>query len=146
MWSMGTDKDGYGRMFFNGKYRRTHQIAWIITHGPIPEGHCVCHTCDTPGCVRPDHLFLGTNLDNILDRQKKGRQATGDKVHNVSHARLCGNANGYAKLTWAKVRRIRHEFQDGATKTALSRKYGVDRTNIYQVVTNKTWIEAEVTD
>lgn len=82
-WTAGGDKaDGYGRIRAGGRGTPTllaHRAAWEITFGPIPDGLEVCHTCDTPRCVRPDHLFLGTSLQNNQDMVAKGRQAKGER-------------------------------------------------------------------
>ena len=66
----------YGSFYFKGKTRRAHRVSWILHNGEIPKGMCVCHHCDNPKCVRPDHLFLGTYKDNIWDAIKKGRSGT----------------------------------------------------------------------
>ena len=77
-WTGVKDKNGYGRVFFRGKQRFTHTVSWILTHGIAPEnGYGVLHKCDNPPCVRPDHLFLGTQLDNMQDAKAKGRVAQG---------------------------------------------------------------------
>ena len=73
LWTGGTYK-GYGYMSTPpGMSRLVHRTYWEILNGPIPHKMCVCHTCDTPSCVRPDHLFLGTHTDNMRDRAAKGR-------------------------------------------------------------------------
>ena len=90
------DKDGYIRIKRNGKLWLLHRWIYEKWYGKIPEGICVCHTCDNPGCINPDHLFLGTQNDNIKDSIKKGRWP--DKI---------GETNGRAILTEYKVREIR---------------------------------------
>jgi hypothetical protein len=77
-WTAGTQSEGYGR-FYNGTTTvPAHRYSHELVHGPIAEGLEVCHRCDNPHCVRPDHLFVGTHLENMQDRHQKGRYATGD--------------------------------------------------------------------
>lgn len=78
LWTKGVDKDGYGqcretKWGYKLKVSRAHQLAYIAYVGPIPDGLCVCHKCDTPRCCNPKHLFLGTNEENRQDMVKKGR-------------------------------------------------------------------------
>ena len=73
LWTGFRDLAGYGRMRADGTYRLTHRVAWEVKHGPIPEGMLVTHTCDNPPCCNPDHLKLGTHLDNARDRIERGR-------------------------------------------------------------------------
>ena len=77
-WTASRDRNGYGRLNFLGRSRLAHRVAWILTHGAIPLGTpCVLHECDNPPCVNPDHLFLGTQADNIHDAVQKGRLVFG---------------------------------------------------------------------
>lgn len=66
---------GYGKFTYNGRMYLAHRLSWILTNGPIPDGLGVLHSCDNPPCVNPDHLFLGTQLDNMRDASNKGRCA-----------------------------------------------------------------------
>lgn len=73
LWLGGWDKEGYGRISKEGVQTKAHRAFYEIHVGQIPAGMLVCHRCDTPSCVNPNHLFLGTNRDNVLDKVKKGR-------------------------------------------------------------------------
>lgn len=73
LWNGPSDKDGYGRIFFDGRNDQAHRIAWRLDGRTIPAGHYLCHHCDNPKCVRPDHLFVGTPQDNVDDMIRKGR-------------------------------------------------------------------------
>lgn len=78
IWTGAPDKDGYGFLMVrpgDGKVSvvKAHRMAYEREYGPIPSGLCVLHRCDNPACVRPSHLFLGTQLDNLADMRAKGR-------------------------------------------------------------------------
>lgn len=72
-WKAYTDKDGYGIFSLQNKNHRAHKLAYLWNKGEIPEGLNVCHSCDNPSCVNPDHLWLGTQKDNQQDMAQKGR-------------------------------------------------------------------------
>lgn len=77
LWVGSRTRDGYGLVVVQRSMRRVahlaHRIAWEMHNGPIPDGACVCHRCDQPLCIRPDHLFLGTHTENMRDAAAKGR-------------------------------------------------------------------------
>ena len=72
-WVAGRDADGYGAISHNRIQLKAHRLSWELENGPIPERICVLHHCDNPSCVRPDHLWLGTQAENMADRNQKGR-------------------------------------------------------------------------
>jgi HNH endonuclease len=74
----GTVEQRYGKFKTGGVYHEAHRLVYELSFGPIPDGLMVLHTCDNMGCVRPDHLFLGTASDNVMDMITKGRHVHGD--------------------------------------------------------------------
>lgn len=92
-WAGGLMWDGYGAFHRDGDgsvKQRAHRISWEYSNGPIPSGMLVCHRCDNPRCVRPEHLFLGTDQDNVDDMMSKGRHAS----HN-SRKTHCKRGHGF---------------------------------------------------
>lgn len=122
LWKGALTPSGYGVFQIMYDTFRAHRVAWTIANGPIPDGMCVCHTCDNPACVRPDHLWLGTVSDNNQDKAKKGRVKT-----------------GWNKLNEQSVREIRQKAVAGAKQSVLAAEYGVTATQIHWVVRRKVW-------
>lgn len=77
VWTASKFNSGYGKITFNERQMGAHRASWLVFRGDIPAGICVLHKCDNRPCVNPDHLFLGTNLDNVRDKQAKGRARPG---------------------------------------------------------------------
>lgn len=78
-WKEGRFTRGYGSFWLNGRSVISSRVAWELSFGPIPRGMIVCHACDNPPCCNPAHLWIGTDEDNMTDRDTKGRQASGDR-------------------------------------------------------------------
>jgi len=127
LWT-GTTTGGYGRVRRGKRTHYAHRVAYELLVGPIPEGVCVLHRCDTPPCVNPAHLFLGTIADNNQDMVQKGR---GIAKSGEQHCR--------ARLTEDDVLAIRARAAAGETQRPLAREYGVDQATISNIVTRKSW-------
>ncbi len=80
LWTGCVNNKGYGALYIRGKVEGAHRAYWEVYNGSIPDNMCVLHTCDNPPCVNPDHLFLGTQSDNMIDKIKKGRDHNTNKT------------------------------------------------------------------
>lgn len=134
-WLGKKDSHGYGeiRIFEEGKRERklekAHRISWrLMFHKSIPKGVFICHHCDNPGCVNPYHLFLGTHLDNMLDKKHKGR-CNSPK----------GESHSFHKLTEQQVKEIKSIKIKYGDLTRLAKKYGVTKQAIKLIVNGKNW-------
>lgn len=127
LWQGATVTGGYGLFRLDGHNQLAHRVAYALTYGPIPDDVLAGHHCDTPACCRPDHLFLGTHLENARDRDSKGRLPL-------------GNGRAGAKLTPGDVQEIRRRHAAGeATQGELAHAFGVDRSKISRIVARKSW-------
>lgn len=102
-----------------------HRYSWELAYGPLPPGALVLHRCDTPACVRPDHLFSGTVADNIADKVQKGRQQRGERA-------------GGARLTNAQAAALRADAS-GMTGVQLSDKYGISRASVSRILNRRRY-------
>lgn len=115
------------------RHIKAHRVSWDLAYGAIPQGVMVLHRCDVPHCVRPDHLFLGKQADNMADMMKKGR--------GVQHT---GVDHGNAKFTKQQVDNIRKRYRKGAKKGSgaagvIAAEFGVDRHTIQRIAIGKTY-------
>lgn len=127
-WVANTTPTGYGMFWFKGKMRRAHRVAWILTNGPIPDGLCVCHRCDNPGCMNPQHLFLATQEGNIQDRVQKGRSA-----------RPRGEEINTAKITAKQAVEIRRRTDEGEVPARIAEDYPISRRMVAAIKNRENW-------
>ncbi len=137
LWTAGCTGNGYGAFKDCGKSFAAHRLAYELAYCRVPDGMVVCHTCDTPKCVNPSHLFLGTHADNAADRNRKNRQSTGDRVS--PERRPHGETHHSAKLTEVQVRTIRSMALAGTPCPEIALKFGVDRQTIWKITRNRIW-------
>lgn len=129
LWTGSIGGPGYGQLSVGGRPTTTHTYSWKLHRGPIPEGLWVLHHCDVQHCVRPSHLFLGTQQDNIADQVAKGRQVRGEKSY---HAVLSEEIVRKARLLyvpWSRTHGV----------VALAKLFGVSATALYEVVNGNNW-------
>lgn len=158
LWTAAKHVQGYGLFQYTTRTtRRAHRVAWEFKNGPIPPGKDVLHHCDVEACVRNDHLYLGTSVENARDRVVRGRAAKGKRHGSVTcpgslpsgekhYAKqrpelvLRGEQHGRALLTEEQVRAIRAEHTGAYGELPkLAKKYGVGKAVIERIVRFETW-------
>lgn len=128
LWEGYKNNCGYGEFKVNNKMTKAHRFSWSYYYGEIPAGLYVLHSCDNPGCVNPEHLFLGTPKDNAIDRQKKDRGY-----------RPRGEKCAHAKLKNEDVIKIRNRINNNETVMKIAKDYNVSWTTINSIKKQKTW-------
>lgn len=126
LWTAGKFTKGYGSFKHAGRIQYAHRLAWEDRNGPIAPGLSACHRCDTPACVNPDHLFLGTPAENVADMVAKGRS-------------LRGSRQNKAKLSEADIPQILSLLAAGSSQSAIARRYKMHPSSINLIANNKTW-------
>lgn len=132
LWTACIGSNGYAEFKPDGYVRQYgHRYSWELHNGPIPADRFVLHKCDVRHCVRPDHLFLGTNMDNVRDMMAKGRVQ-----------RTCGERHHRARISDETAAAIRREYVRGASGR-LAAKYCLPRGYVYQIARGNGWKHLE---
>ncbi len=135
-WKAYRSRHGYGLIWAGvdtgRRWFRANRVAWELTHGEIPVGLFVCHHCDNPACCNPQHLFLGTQADNVRDSWQKGRASGGS---------MPGEKNPSAKLREQQVREIRRLWSEERTPhKILAEMFSISRRQINSIVRGASWV------
>jgi HNH endonuclease len=145
---VGGNIRGYGHFWVNGKTVKAHRYSYTVYVGEIPNGLLVLHKCDNPSCVNPDHLFVGTELENRQDCTGKGRQARGNTHGSKTRPEsvLRGGRHPRTRLTETLVKKIRVEYVKGSTSRGtygLAAKYNLSQATIQRVTSGTDWTTRE---
>lgn len=123
LWLTYCGTKGYGQIKYKGNQMGAHRVSWIVHRGLIPEGALICHKCDVPCCVNPDHLYVGSNLTNRHDAIRRGRAPQGETA-------------GQSNLTDSDILLIR---SDPRPQRAIAKEYGLSHTAIGNIKRGRTW-------
>jgi hypothetical protein len=126
VWMGSSQVRGYGEIISNNRKHLAHRASYEAFVGKIPKGMYVCHACDNVACVNPNHLFLGTQKQNLQDMASKGRSTRGVK-------------NPMAKLTEEQVKEIKQGFAEGKTDMELAKQFNMSRQGINGIRKEKLW-------
>lgn len=128
LWT-GTSLKGYGKMNVKSRTKMAHRVAYEAYIGPIPAGMFVCHKCDVPSCINPNHLFVGTHADNMTDRNKKGNSPKGIK-------------NGSAKYTKEQISQVKFYLgMGGKSHKEIACITGVHFGTISEIKCGRLWAD-----
>lgn len=123
-WKNKIHHSGYATLNFNNKSMMAHRASWILNKGDIPENKIVLHKCDNRKCSNPDHLFLGSQKDNVFDMHKKGR--------------------GRNKLDFKDIKEIKKRLRIGVPITRIAKDFNINRSTIYVIKSGKTWKHVKI--
>lgn len=137
LWTGAAKENGYGAFSFRGRCSYAHRVSFQMHHGPIPLGMHVCHRCDTPACVNPAHLFLGTAKENYADMRRKGR-GKGPALGSA-HTPAC-------KLTAKQAKEIIQQRRAGGSLKAIAARFSVSDSTVSMVARGKTWRDVYLAD
>lgn len=127
-WTAAKRSTGYGCLKVNGRLISAHRFSFVCHHGEVPEGMVICHACDNPACVRPEHLFAGTPHDNVTDMRSKGR-ANGPRGH--AHPSSC--------LTEEQVERVWAMRAGGMSHRKIATAFNVAKSSITCILNGRSW-------
>lgn len=128
LWLGNPQKSGYGRLSINNHHYLAHRVAYALHNGSFPDELFVLHSCDNRLCCNPQHLFLGTHLDNMRDMSDKGR-----------HHDTKGDKHPQRKLTSQDILSIRTRYINGDKQIDLSKEYGVRQSTISSIIRGHIW-------
>lgn len=130
LWTGALYPSGYGQFWLGGRNMTAHRASYLMFIGPLGPREVVCHRCDVKGCVRPEHLFSGSQADNITDKTAKGRQAK-------------GSSHGMTYLDEPRVAMIKALYRKGHSQASIGRAFGVSRNVVWAIVHGKVWTHVE---
>ena len=125
---ISADTEGYGDFYFHPTFERAHRASWMLYRGEIPAGIFVLHKCDNPSCVNPNHLFLGTNDDNMKDMVRKGRQKS-----------IRGSQHKNAKVTEDNVIEMRKLSASGMSQYKIAEMFGIGKSMANYICNRTSW-------
>lgn len=134
-WTGNRHTRGYGIAAVGKQRVLAHRLAMEMTYGPVTDGYVVCHRCDNPPCVNVEHLFLGTQADNLADMRAKGRGSK-PPLH-------LGARHPLSKMTEADVRVARARHANGESMNSLARAFGIAGSTMRAIIHRETWRHVE---
>ena len=120
LWIGATTSNGYGCLRAKSRFLYAHRVSWEFHYGPVPEGMDVCHHCDNPPCIRPDHLFAGTDSENIKDAYRKGRKIP---------------PPGHPKVTLRQIATIRLLYAEGVRQAMIGQQFSITSVQVSRIIT-----------
>lgn len=146
LWGGKPDVYGYGRIYIDGTKHKAHRFSWIVANNsPIPQNMQILHDCpggDNPLCVNPKHLRLGTNADNMRDRKRKGRYATGNAHPLRKNPEKAARGEEHAKTSFTNkdIIEIRKMYDTGKySHPQLGKMFKCSHSTIGRIVNRKVW-------